>query len=203
MPCVRACRVCARRGGGDERGEAGPPPAREGGGRWRRRYRGGGNTCRQPVRRGGRAAARAEGKEGGAGGGRPLPTSHDPTRARKRARPAGTSGPATGPDPRAPSPLIFHGPRPASRSPRSARIGSRGTPRRPAGRRRSGRPRDAEGGGEGAETEGGGDRRGIGTATLAPSRGAAAARARPNLAGACGAKTLPGGGASGGTRLGV
>ncbi|KAM7328963.1 hypothetical protein ACRRTK_010576 [Alexandromys fortis] len=94
----------------------------------------------------------------GAGGGRPLPTtSHDrPTRARAHSPPGRDIGACDGARPsRAPSPLISTGLDPPAAPLRRARIGSRGTPRRPAGRRRSGRPRGAEGGGEGAETEGG------------------------------------------------
>ena len=159
---MRACRVCARRGGGDERGEAGPLRlGREGTAatrapRW-------GTRAGKPVRRGGRAAARARGGEGGAGkatGARSL-TSHDTTHARARTvRPAGTSGPATGPTPSHAS-LPLSAPRASTRPPAapqgelaSAAEGHRGVPRAGAV---AGAPGGAEGGGEGARRRRAGD----------------------------------------------
>ncbi|KAM7316137.1 hypothetical protein ACRRTK_024817 [Alexandromys fortis] len=119
-----------------------------------------GNTCRQPVRRGGRATAAARGGEGEAGGGRRTPAPYylpRPPHARARAQPArpGHRGLRRGPTLARLPRFISTGLDPPAAPLRRARIGSRGTPRRPAGRRRSGRPRGAEGGGEGAETEGG------------------------------------------------
>ncbi|KAM7327949.1 hypothetical protein ACRRTK_012050 [Alexandromys fortis] len=139
---------------------SGSPPAREGGGRWRRTVPRRGTRAGNPLGEAdGPPPPRAEEKgRRGAGGGRPLPTtSHDrPTRARAHSPPGRDIGACDGARPsRAPSPLISTGLDPPAAPLRRARIGSRGTPRRPAGRRRSGRPRGAEGGGEGAETEGG------------------------------------------------
>ncbi|XP_041495603.1 collagen alpha-1(I) chain-like [Microtus oregoni] len=146
--CVPRVRPARRR---RRERRSGAPPAREGGD-------GGddgneaGNTCRQPVRRGGRSAARAEEKEGRRGGRRaPAPYLPPATPTHARARPArpGHRGLRRARPSRA-STLFSAGLTPPAAPPRRARIGSRGTPRRPAGRRRSGRPRGAEGGGEGS-----------------------------------------------------
>lgn len=185
---------------------SGAPPAREGGD-------GGdegteaGNTCRQPVRRGGRAAARARarGGEGGAGraaGARSLSptTPHAHTRARARsARPGHRGLRRVRPSRAFPShlrgPSSTRQPLPKESSHRQPRdtAASRGpAPERAppgCGRRR-------RGSGDGRAGDAGSEPR-----RSPPSRGAAAARARPDLAGACGAKTLPDG-ASGGTRRG-
>ena len=122
-----------------------------------------GTRAGKPVRRGGRAAARARGGEGGAGkatGARSL-TSHDTTHARARTvRPAGTSGPATGPTPSHAS-LPLSAPRASTRPPAapqgelaSAAEGHRGVPRAGAV---AGAPGGAEGGGEGARRRRAGD----------------------------------------------
>lgn len=175
--------ACAPGAEGETREEKRGPSGSGGRGRWRReQHRGGEHVPANPL---GEADGppRARGGEGGAGRAavaRSL-TSRDPhTRARARSARPGHRGLRRGPNLARLDSSHLHGPRPASRSPRRARIGSRGTPRRPAGRRRSGRPRGAGGEGEGAETEGG--RRGIGTATLAPRReglGRGASPARP------------------------
>lgn len=96
---------------------------------------------------------RARAEEKGGRGRRRAPAPYLPrprTRARAHGPPGRDIGACDGARPSRAFPSHLRGPRPASRSPRRARIGSRGTPRRPAGRRRSGRPRVAEGGGEGS-----------------------------------------------------
>lgn len=207
--CMRACMhaACAPGAEAETREEKRVPSGSGGRGTVATDGTEAGNTCRQPVRRGGRAAAAARGGEGEAGGGRRAPAPYylpRPPHARARAQPArpGHRGLRRGPTLARAFPTHLHGPRPASRSPKES---SHRQPRDTAASRGPAPERAPPGCGRrrrGSGDGGRGGRRGIGTAPLAPSRGAAAARARPNLAGACGAKTLPDGGASGGTRRG-
>lgn len=130
-----------------------------------------GNTCRQPVVRGGRAAAEERSARPGHRGPRRARSSHaSPLLSPPRA------------PPRRPLPKESSHRRPrdtaASRGPAPERA--------PPG---CGRRRRGSGGGREGDA-GPGPRR-----SPLRARGAAAARARPNLAGACGAKTLPDGAA--------
>ena len=111
--------------------------------------------------------------------GNPLSEADGPPR--RTVRPAGTSGPASGPTcTRLPSPPPTRRPLPKE--------GSHRQPKDTAASRGPAPERAPPGCGRRRKREGG--RRGIGSATRA-----AAARARPNLAGACGSKTLPDGAA--------
>ena len=125
------------------------------------------------------AKTTARSRGGGTRAGNPLSEADGPPR--RTVRPAGTSGPASGPTcTRLPSPPPTRRPLPKE--------GSHRQPKDTAASRGPAPERAPPGCGRRRKREGG--RRGIGSATRA-----AAARARPNLAGACGSKTLPDGAA--------